>query len=88
MSTYKSSGAIPPRQAGSRPLKRIATMAGAYGQRNYTVHDIRALKGQRTLVETLAFTPEEAAAAEEAGSRGAAERCGGIPRRELDTLLG
>jgi len=67
MSTYKSSGAIPPREPGSRPLKRIATMAGAYGQRNYTVHDIRALKGQRTLVETLAFTPEEAAAAEQAG---------------------
>ncbi|MSQ66272.1 MAG: hypothetical protein EXR37_08120, partial [Limnohabitans sp.] len=63
MSTYKSSGAIPPREPGRRPLKRIATMAGVYGQRNHTVRDIRELKGQRTLVETLAFTPEEAAAA-------------------------
>jgi len=67
MSTYKTSGVIPPRETGPRPLKRIATMAGAYGQRNYTVRDIRELKGKRTLVETLAFTPEEAAAAEEAG---------------------
>ena len=67
MSTYKTSGAIPPREPGPRQLKRIATMAGAYGQRNYTVRDIRELKGKRTLVETLAFTPEEAAAAEEAG---------------------
>ena len=67
MSTYKSSGAIPPREPGSRPLKRVATMAGVYGLRNYTVRDIRELKGKRTLVETLAFTPEDAAAAEEAG---------------------
>ena len=58
MTTFKSSGAIPPREPGPRPLKRIATMAGAYGQRNYTVRDIRELKGKRTLVETLAFTPE------------------------------
>ena len=42
-------------------------MAGVYGLRNYTVRDIRELKGKRTLVETLAFTPEDAAAAEEAG---------------------
>ena len=67
MSTHKSSGAIPPREPGARPLKRIATMAGVYGLRNYTVRDIRELKGRRTLVETLAFTPEDAAAAEEAG---------------------
>ena len=29
MSTYKTSGAIPPREPGPRQLKRIATMAGA-----------------------------------------------------------
>ncbi|CAM8659714.1 PanB Ketopantoate hydroxymethyltransferase [Oxalobacteraceae bacterium] len=67
MQTSRSSGAVPPRDTDSKKLKRIATMAGAYGQRNYTIRDIRELKGHRTLVETLAFTPEEAAAAEEAG---------------------
>ena len=67
MSTYKTSGAIPPREPGRGPLKRVASMTGVYGLRNYTVRDIRELKGKRTLVETLAFTPEDAAAAEEAG---------------------
>ncbi|NBS58451.1 MAG: 3-methyl-2-oxobutanoate hydroxymethyltransferase [Betaproteobacteria bacterium] len=43
------------------------TLGGAYGTRNYTVKDLRDQKGKRVLVETLAFTPEEAAAAEEAG---------------------
>ncbi len=67
MRTSRSSGAVPPRDAQSKNLKRISTMAGAYGLRNYTVRDIRELKGKRTLVETLAFSPEEAAAAEAAG---------------------
>lgn len=67
MQTSRSSGAVPARDSGSKKLKRIATMAGAYGQRNYTIRDIRELKGHKTLVETLAFTPEEAAAAQEAG---------------------
>jgi hypothetical protein len=70
MQTSRSNGAVPPRDTDSKNLKRIATMAGAYGQRNYTIRDIRELKGQLTLVETLAFTPEEAAAAEEAGRWG------------------
>jgi 3-methyl-2-oxobutanoate hydroxymethyltransferase len=48
-------------------LKRIMTLGGAYGTRNYTVKDLRDLKGRRVLVETLPFSPEEAAAAEEAG---------------------
>jgi 3-methyl-2-oxobutanoate hydroxymethyltransferase len=48
-------------------LKRIMTLGGAYGTRNYTVKDLRDLKGRRVLVETLPFLPEEAAAAEEAG---------------------
>jgi len=60
-------GGIPPRDAAQRGLKRVMTLGGAYGTRNYTVRDLRDLKGKRILTETLAFTPEEAAAAEAAG---------------------
>ena len=60
-------GGIPPRDAAQRGLKRVMTLGGAYGTRNYTVKDLRDLKGKRVLTETLPFTPEEAAAAEEAG---------------------
>jgi 3-methyl-2-oxobutanoate hydroxymethyltransferase len=60
-------GGIPPRDATQRGLKRVMTLGGAYGTRNYTVKDLRDLKGKRVLTETLAFTPEEAAAAEAAG---------------------
>jgi 3-methyl-2-oxobutanoate hydroxymethyltransferase len=60
-------GGIPPRDAAKRGLKRIMTLGGAYGMRNYTIKDLRDQKGKRVLVETLPFTPEEAAAAEEAG---------------------
>ncbi len=60
-------GGIPPRDAAQRGLKRVMTLGGAYGLRNYTVKDLRDLKGKRVLTETLPFTPEEAAAAEEAG---------------------
>ena len=60
-------GSIPPRDAAARGLKRIMTLGGAYGTRNYTVKDLRDQKGVRVLVETVPFTPEEAAAAEEAG---------------------
>jgi 3-methyl-2-oxobutanoate hydroxymethyltransferase len=60
-------GAIPPRDAADRGLKRIMTLGGAYGTRNYTVKDLRDHKGVRVLVETVPFSPEEAAAAEEAG---------------------
>ena len=60
-------GGIPPRDAGKRGLKRVMTLGGAYGTRNYTVKDLRDQKGKRILVETLPFSPEEAAAAEEAG---------------------
>ena len=60
-------GGIPPRDATKRGLKRIMTLGGAYGTRIYTVKDLRDQKGKRVLVETLPFTPEEAAAAEEAG---------------------
>ena len=34
-------GGIPPRDAGKRGLKRIMTLGGAYGTRNYTVKDLR-----------------------------------------------
>ncbi|MFO0231807.1 MAG: 3-methyl-2-oxobutanoate hydroxymethyltransferase [Burkholderiales bacterium] len=60
-------GGIPPRDAAQRGLKRVMTLGGAYGTRNYTVKDLRDLKGKRVLTETLAFSPEEAAAAEAAG---------------------
>ena len=60
-------GGIPPRDAAQRGLKRVMTLGGTYGTRNYTVKDLRDLKGKRVLTETLPFTPEEAAAAEEAG---------------------
>ncbi|MGE0798544.1 MAG: 3-methyl-2-oxobutanoate hydroxymethyltransferase [Lautropia sp.] len=60
-------GGIPPRDAPKRGLKRIMTLGGAYGTRNYTVRDLRDVKGKRMLTETLCFSPEEAAAAEEAG---------------------
>ena len=60
-------GGIPPRDAGKRGLTRIMTLGGAYGTRNHTVKGLRDLKGKRVLVETLPFSPEEAAAAEEAG---------------------
>ena len=60
-------GGIPPRDAGKRGLTRVMTLGGAYGTRNYTVKDLRDQKGKRVLVETLPFSPAEAAAAEEAG---------------------
>ena len=60
-------GGIPPRDAGKRGLKRVMTPGGHYGTRNYTVKDLRDQKGKRVLVETLCFSPEEAAAAQEAG---------------------
>ena len=60
-------GGIPPRDAAERGLKRIMTLGGAYGTRNYTVKDLRDQKGKRVLVETLPFSTEEAAAAEQAG---------------------
>lgn len=62
-----SDGGIPPRDAGEKGLKRLMTPGGAFASRNYTVHDLRKIKGKRVLTETLPFTPEEAAAAEAAG---------------------
>ncbi len=60
-------GGIPPRDASARGLKRVMTLGGAYGTRNFTVKDLRAQKGIQVLIETLPFSPEEAAAAEQAG---------------------
>ena len=60
-------GGIPPRDAAQRGLTRIMTLGGAYGIRNYTVKGLRDQKGKRVLCETLPFSIEEAAAAEEAG---------------------
>ena len=60
-------GGIPPRDAHERGRKRVMTLGGAYGTRNYTVRDLREHKGQRVLTETLPFSVAEAMAAEEAG---------------------
>ncbi len=74
MATHSTGdGGIPPRDAAQRGLKRVMTLGGAYGTRNYTVKDLRDLKGKRVLTETLPFTPEEAAAAEEAAGAWAVE---------------
>ena len=47
--------------------KKVFSMTGELGLRNYTVKDIIDLKGDRQLTQTLPFTPKEAKAAEEAG---------------------
>ena len=60
-------GGIPPRNVEKQGLKRVMSLGGAYGLRNYTVNDLRDAKGKKTLCETLPFSPDEAAAAEEAG---------------------
>ena len=60
-------GGIPKRGVEKDGLKRIMTLGGAYGTRNYTVKDLRDCKGKKVLTETLPFSPEEASAAEEAG---------------------
>ena len=60
-------GGIPPRDATGQGLTRTMTVGGAYATRNYTVKGLRDHKGKRVLCETLPFSPEEAAAAEEAG---------------------
>ena len=60
-------GSIPSREAGKKGLTRIMTLGGAYGTRNYTVKDLRNIKGKKILVETVPFSVEEAMAAEEAG---------------------
>ena len=68
MATHASGdGGIPPRDAAQRGLKRVMSLGGAYGTRNYTVKDLRDIKGRRVLTETLPFTVDEAAAAEAAG---------------------
>ncbi|MZR31642.1 3-methyl-2-oxobutanoate hydroxymethyltransferase [Sneathiella litorea] len=50
-----------------KDFRRVVSMAGDVSLRNYTVRDIRDLKGKKQLTQTLAFTPDEAAAAEAAG---------------------
>ena len=51
----------------SRPRKRVVTMTGAVQRRNFTVHDLILQKGKGQLVQIMAFTTDEAAAAEAAG---------------------
>ena len=47
--------------------KKVFSMTGELGLRNYTVKDIIDLKGDRQLTQTLPFTQNEAKAAEDAG---------------------
>ena len=47
--------------------KKVFSMTGELGLRNYTVKDLIDLKGNRQLTQTLPFTPNEAKAAEDAG---------------------
>ena len=47
--------------------KKVFSMTGELGLRNYTVKDIIDLKGDKQLTQTLPFTPNEAKAAEDAG---------------------
>ena len=47
--------------------KKVFSMTGEFGLRNYTVRDIIDLKGEKQLTQTLPFTPNEAKAAEDAG---------------------
>src|SRR6056300_1197147 len=60
-------GGIPPRNVAKDGLTRVMTLGGHYGLRNHTVKGLREHKGKKILCETLPFTPDEAAAAEEAG---------------------
>ncbi|MFN7844583.1 MAG: 3-methyl-2-oxobutanoate hydroxymethyltransferase [Pirellula sp.] len=59
--------ALPPRDAHKHGLHRIMTLGGAYATRNYTIKHLQSLKGKAVLTETMPFTINEAAAAEEAG---------------------
>ena len=47
--------------------KKVYSLSHQAGYRNYTVKDLRDQKGQKVLVETAIFSPEEAIAAEQAG---------------------
>ena len=47
--------------------KKVFSMTGELGLRNYTVKDIIDLKGEKQLTQTLPFIPNEAKAAEDAG---------------------
>ena len=60
-------GGLPPREASKQGLTRMMSLSGVYGTRNYTVKGLRDQKGEKILAETLPFSAEEAAAAEEAG---------------------
>ena len=48
-------------------FKKSHDCGWCYGTRNYTVKDLRDQKGKKVMVETVPFSIEEAAAAEEAG---------------------
>ena len=51
-------GHIPSRNSSKKGLKRIMTVGGVYGTRNYTVKDLRDQKGKKILTETVPFSIE------------------------------
>lgn len=57
---------MPARRKTGDALRRVHSMTFEYGLRNYTVHDIRQLKGKRQLTEIALFHAEEAYAVAEA----------------------
>jgi len=61
------SSELPPRDAHKRGLHRTMTLGGQYATRNYTIKHLQDLKGKTVLTETMPFTTNEAAAAQEAG---------------------
>ena len=63
-------GNIPARDANKKGLKRIMTVGGVYGTRNYTVKDLRDQKGKKILTETVPFSVEEAGTHEGEGVLG------------------
>ena len=58
---------VPERLHKENKLHRVHSMGYEYGLRNYTVHDIRELKGKRQITEVALFHAEEAYAVAEAG---------------------
>ena len=61
------SSELPPRDSHKRGLHRTMTLGGQYATRNYTIKHLQDLKGKTVLTETMPFTTNEAAAAQEAG---------------------
>ena len=92
-------GGIPSRDAAKRGLKRVMTGGGAYGTRNYTVKDLRDLKGKRvstgspgSATEVMGFRVIEAAGLDKDKDMkrerlGVAESVNAIKDRKIDAFF-